>query len=89
MTYRITGNNKAEALFEISVDINGNRYLVIYGNHINGGFCCITSHNVACEMGEPSDISYNTEALVHSKVPKNYAKALADAIREANMVLTD
>ena len=82
MEYVISGNYHAEALFEITVDVNGHSYLVIYGKHINGGFCCIPNWNVACEMSDPSDTFYNAEALQRCKIPKNYAKAIANAIRD-------
>lgn len=83
MDYRIGAIYPTEALFEISVDINGNNYLVIYGSHINGGFCCIPNWNIACEMGEPTDTFYNAEALRRCKVSKTYAKAISEAIGDA------
>ena len=33
----------AKCIREMSVAVNGNSYLVIFGTHINGGFCCIPS----------------------------------------------
>lgn len=82
MNYRISAAYPVEARFEISVDVDGDNYLVIYGNHINGGFCCIPNWNIACEMGDPSDTFYNTEALMRCKMSKNLAKAVAAAIRD-------
>ena len=71
------------ARFEISAEIDGSKYLIIYGNHINGGFCCIPDWNIACEMGNPGDTFYNTEKLRQCKVPKARAKGIAEVIREA------
>ena len=85
MTYIIQAIYKAEAMLEISVDVNGNNYLVIYGNHVNGGFCCIPNWGYACEMGDPSDTFYNAESLTRCKMAKSCAKAIAEAICEAYM----
>ena len=85
MDYRISATYTASVKVskEISVDVDGYNYLVIYGKHINGGFCCIPNWNIACEMGEASDTFYNTEALIRCKMPKKRAKAIAKAICEA------
>ena len=82
MNYKISGNHPAEVIFEITVDVNGNSYLVIYGKHVNGGFCCIPNWGVSCEMGDPGDTFYNAEALQRCKISENYAKAIANAIRD-------
>lgn len=89
MEYTISGSYPVKTAFEISVDVNGHNYLVIYGKHVNGGFCCIPNWCVACEMGEPSDIVYNTEALVKRRVSKKSAKAIASAICAANDQFVD
>lgn len=83
MIYRISAAYPVKAQLEISVDVGGNNYLVIYGNHINGGFCCIPNWNIACEMSDPSDTFFNAEALMRCKMSKNLAKAIAAAIRDA------
>lgn len=80
MDFNISATYPAEVLFEISVNVNGGNYLLIYGKHINGYFCCIPNWNIACEMAEPSDTFYNMEALMHSRVSKRIAKAIAEAI---------
>lgn len=38
-----------EALFEVSFNANGSHFLVIYGKHGNGGFCCIPNWGLGCE----------------------------------------
>lgn len=83
MQYNISGRYPAEVCFEISVDVNGNSYLVIYGKHVNGGYLCIPNWNIGCEVGDPSDTFYTMEALMRCKISKNYAKAIAAAIRDA------
>lgn len=81
--YNIGAIYHAEVLLEISVDVNGSNYLVIYGSHCNGGFCCIPNWNIGCEMGDPTDTFYNAEALQRCKVSKKNAKAIAAAIADA------
>lgn len=48
---------------EISVDIGGFSYLVIYGQHINGWFISIFNKNVCIEAAQPEDIGYSAERL--------------------------
>lgn len=82
MNYRISAQYSAEVLLEISVDVNGSNYLVIYGKHVNGGFCCIPNWNISCEMGDPSDTFYNMESLTRCRISKTNARAIAAAIRD-------
>ncbi|MDE6021567.1 MAG: hypothetical protein K2H01_11305 [Ruminococcus sp.] len=82
MDYKIETNYNANILFEASVAVQGQSYLVIYGEHINGYFCCIPSHGWGCEMSEPSDVFYNSQSLVNCGVPEEIAKALANSIKE-------
>ena len=72
--YPVTANT------EFSVDIKGNSFLVIYGTHINGGFCCIPNWQFGCEMGPPDDISYNAEMLSRRFDPET-AKVIACSIQ--------
>ena len=74
---------QATILFEVSIDVRGDNYLVIYGKHVNGYFCCIPNWGIGCEMAEPSDIFYNTEKLLFAKCPKYSAKEIATAIKVA------
>ena len=73
---------QAKALFEADVSVNGYSYLVIYGKHINGYYCCIPNWQVGCEMAEPSDTFYNTERLQGAGIHGDTARELAKAIRE-------
>lgn len=66
---------------ELSVDYNGNNYMVIYGRHINGGFCCIPNWNVGCELSQPEDVFWNREKL-SSIVGNGAAKVIANAIMQ-------
>lgn len=82
MNYEIETRYKASVAFEISVNWDGNNYLVIYGSHINGGFCAIPNWEIACEMGDPDDTFYNTERLERAGLTYEAAKAVAFAIRD-------
>ena len=59
MKYQIGANYPVEALLEISVDFNGSNYLLIYGSHVNGCFCCIPNWGIGCEMADPYDPFFN------------------------------
>ena len=79
--------HEAKILFEVSFDVRGDNYLVIYGKHINGYFCCIPNWYIACEMAEPNDVFYNTEKLLNAKCPRYSAKEIAQVIRKSAQVL--
>ena len=85
---RIVKRYEAKVLFEASIDTCGSNYLVIYGEHINGYFCCIPNWNVSCEMAEPTDVFYNRERLLNTDagIGMNAADALAKAIRDTHKV---
>lgn len=80
--FKIEANYNANVLFETSVAVNGQSYLVIYGEHINGNFCCIPGYGWGCEMAEPSDVFYNSRSLSNCGAPGEIAQALAKAIEE-------
>lgn len=72
-----------KAEFEISVSTCGCYYLVIYGKHVNGYFCCIPNWNIACEMAEPSDVFYNSSKLKEAFLDGEYASlALMDSVAD-------
>ena len=64
---------------EFSVGIDGKSYLVIYGTHVNGGFCCIPNWGFACEMGDADDVLYNTTKL-EERFGHGVAETLAHCI---------
>ena len=65
---------------EFSVDIGNSHYLVIYGTHINGGFCCIPNWNFSCELGNADDVAYNAEKL-ECRFQPDIALSLATLIK--------
>lgn len=73
---------KAEALFEVDFDANGSHFLVIYGKHGNGGFCCLPNWGISCEAGDPQDVFYNTEKLSGAGLTWNDAEAVAKVIKQ-------
>ena len=70
----------ATVIAEFSADIGGSHYLVIYGTHINGGFCCIPNWNFSCELGDADDVAFNTERL-ERPFGHDTAQALAELIK--------
>ncbi len=88
--YKIKEQYATSTKFEISVDANGWNFLVIYGKHISGYFCCIPNWNVGCEMAEPSDVFYNRQQLRktamllddNQKEIEAAAEPIAQAIKE-------
>lgn len=86
--YSIGGQYDVKAEFEIVVSTCGCNYLVIYGKHVNGYFCCIPNWNIACEMAEPSDVFYNRERLLNTDagIGMNAADDIAKAIRDTHKV---
>ena len=83
MAHKIVGNYKADCQMEISVDSNGSNFLLLYGQHINGYWCCIPNWRIGCEMSDPSDTFYNREALERCGISKRNASDIAAAIKEA------
>lgn len=73
---------KVKALFEVSFDTCGSNYLIVYGKHVNGYYCCIPNWNVGCEMAEPSDTFYNSEQLVGAGIDERAAKEIALMIKQ-------
>ena len=82
MTHKLGRLHKAEVTFSASISIEGESYLIIYGSHINGNFCCIPSHNLGCEMSGATDTFYNAEQLRATGLSKEKASQLAKAIKE-------
>lgn len=80
MNYTIQKTYKASVLCEISVDAHGYNFLVLYGKHINGGWCAIPNHGISCEMSDADDTFYNAEALIHRGLSVKTARAVAAAI---------
>lgn len=80
--YTVHDNYPVHALKEFNVDVDGYSFLVIYGTHINGGFCCIPNWQFGCEMSSPDDTFYNAEMLGRRFEP-HIAKAVAYGIRDA------
>lgn len=77
----------AKVQFEVAINLNGNFYLVIIGEHINGYFCCIPNWHVGCEMSDPNDTFYNVERLTETGLDVETAKALAAEIRKTWKIL--
>lgn len=73
---------KVEALFEVDFNANGSNFLLIYGKHINGYYCCIPNWKIGCEMADPDDTFYNYEKLRGAGLNKADANAVALTIKK-------
>lgn len=82
MKYDIRGFYEVGRVIEFSVDIGDFNYLVIYGKHVNGGFCAVPNHGWGCEMSAPDRIAYNSTKLTTCGAEYGVAKTIAEAIRE-------
>lgn len=79
--FTIQHEYKTSDVREISVDYNGNNYLVIYGRHINGGFFSIPNWKVGGELsGFWDDTFYNGGVIGRAVKSKRAGKAIAEAI---------
>lgn len=77
--------DKVFDVHEISVDYGGNNYLVIYGQHINGGFISIPNWNVCVEASAHSsweDVLYNKLTLEEQAKIGKAAGTIATAIKD-------
>ena len=67
--------------FEHNLAIGNSTYLVIYGEHINGGFICIPNWKWSCEAsGFRNSAEYNAEKLVACGAPEKVAIEIAKHI---------
>lgn len=81
MKYEIKSAYAASGTREISVDHNGNNYLVIFGRHINGWFIAIPNWQICVEAAHPTDTFYNAERLYGVFKREGAASAIAEAIQ--------
>lgn len=82
MSLKLGNRYDASALVDVWISMNKEFYIVIYGEHINGYFCCIPSHGIGCEMAEPTDLFYNTRSLVSCGLDENTAKCISESIKQ-------
>ena len=81
MKFSIEGMFCAKVMFESSVAIGGRTYLVIYGEHVNGCFCCVPGENWGCEMAGSDDTAYNRDRLIDCGAGREVATEIAKAIK--------
>ena len=73
----------SKILFEHSLAIGGNTYLVIYGVHINGGFICIPNHKIGCEAASLTmKEEFNKDKMIEAGLKEEPAAAIAKYIEE-------
>ena len=74
---------ESKILFEHSLAIGGNTYLVIYGVHINGGFICIPNYKIGCEAASLTmQEEFNKEKMIEAGLKEEPAAAIARYIEE-------
>ena len=81
--------NDVSDIHHITVDYDGYSYTVIFGKYINGGFFSIPNFNAGGDLGEFSEVSWNTESIYNSLKDENAAKAIAKAIKEYYVSIQD
>lgn len=71
---------------EFSIEFDGYSYLVIYGVHVNGGFCAIPGYGIACELSgnweDAGGIFYNAQRIGKALRNPDAGEAIARAIAE-------
>lgn len=72
----------SSVMFEFSVAIQGWSYLIIFGKHVNGYFCCVPNWKWGCEMAAPYEVGYNKDKLIESGASESVAGGIAEAIRD-------
>lgn len=83
MRFKLGRQYEASILLEGIISFPGREmYKVIYGEHINGYFCCIPDHGIGCEMAESTDLFYNTRSLVSCGLDGNTAKCISESIKQ-------
>lgn len=80
MTALIQAAYKVSDTYEISVDYDGFNFLVIFGQHINGGFIAVVNHGICCEASSPDSINYNMWRLNRAGMKKEHAREIAMSI---------
>lgn len=86
--YEITfnGDKQVQNMHHIGMNYNGNYYSVIFGEYVNGGFCCIPNWGVGCELAQFSDIFWNTESIGRALDDFEAGRAIAKMIATSQYV---
>lgn len=82
MNFKLGILYQARVLFERTVNTKGEAYLVIFGWHINGYFCCVPNIGWGCEMAEANDVLYNMNSLIQCGADFEVAQSIAEAIKQ-------
>lgn len=80
--YKFEKAFSSSVMFEFSVAIQGWSYLIIFGKHINGYFCCVPDWKWGCEMAAPHEVGYNMDKLVEAGASESIAKGIVEAIKD-------
>lgn len=85
-SYEIVRGYPVGDVREFTLHFDGYSYLVIYGVHVNGGFCAIPGYGIACELfgnwEEEGGIFYNEQRIGKALRNPDAGEAIARAIAE-------
>ena len=75
------GDAHIHNVHHLSVEFNGNSYSVIFGNYVNGSFCCIPTWEAGCELSwDLKDTYWNASAIGEALKNKAIGQVIAEAI---------
>lgn len=82
MDFKLERIFKASVIFEASIAVNEHSFLLIYGEDINGYWCCIPNWDVGGKMSSPDHIHYNQQQLEIYGIEPADARGVAQAIAQ-------
>ncbi len=75
--YVITDNTT-----ELKIQVEEQKFLVIYGRHINGYYIALPGQYISCEALGPDDVRQNTKYLSQAGLRSDYAEVVCTAIKD-------
>ncbi len=70
--------------YEISMQIRGLSYHLIFGEQLNGWFLCIPEWGIGAELGDPADMFWNTGSLIRAGTDNATTACIVNALRVIN-----
>lgn len=72
---------KVDGVYEVSYDVGGYNYLLIFGSHINGMFLCVPNWGIGCELaGDHKAVYYNKCNIAAAGLDLSASEAIAKFI---------
>lgn len=79
---RIRPINLSSSPYEVTLEIEGWSYHLIFGRQINGWFICVPNWNIGAELGHPTDTYWNNTSLNSAGAGKRNAYYISAALSE-------